>query len=132
MMSSYFFILFFCSQKRFRTKWNEAMAGYDRQTPSVNCCLAPIETWGLRPKKPSKKAKMLKIHKKTKQMLKEKTNKQKYFHDSRQVRRRKVCWILNYIILVLNGCVLISRSLIKKKSKNRKAFYWKSRSGNLI
>ena len=64
---------------------------------------------------------MLKIYKK-KQMSTEKTNKQKYFHDSRQVRRRKVCYILNYIILVLNGCVLISRSFIKKKTKTEKHF----------
>ena len=27
------------------------MAGHDRQTPSVNCCLAPIETWRLNPRK---------------------------------------------------------------------------------
>ena len=48
-----FFILFF-SQERFRTKWNKTVARYDRQTSSVNCCLAPIETWRLRSKNPEK------------------------------------------------------------------------------
>ena len=48
------------------------MAGYDRQTPSVNCCLAPIETWGLRPKNPEKSQNVENSQK----MSKEKTNKQ--------------------------------------------------------
>ena len=50
------------------------MAGYDRQTPSVNCRLAPIETWRLRPKPPEKSQNVENSEKK--QMSKEKTNKQ--------------------------------------------------------
>ena len=63
------------------------MTGHDRQTPSVNCRLAPIETWRLRPKPPEKSQN---IENSQKQMSEQKTNKQKYFHDSRQVRK-KVC-----------------------------------------
>ena len=51
------------------------MAGYDRQTPSVNCCLAPIETWGLRPKNPEKSQNVENLQKQNKCRQKKQTNK---------------------------------------------------------